>query len=829
MLPALLAALGAVTSAAGAAADDADVRVEVEQFGIGNAYRPGALTALRLILTSSLDDPTPCWVQWEVPNAEGDIAEYGRSITLSPGTRSPVWLYAPLSPHTTDDTIWTVRVFEERDGDRRRELGGRRISPATSGSTRVPLEAGMIAVVGRARARLDDYSNTWNTRSSPPGAHEETRIISGVAPRAMPDRWQGLAPFEAVVWTDALPQQLRVDSAGALREYVRRGGHLVIILPEAGNPWVLGARGQTSLDDLLVQQAPRKDDLMLSELMPVLSKSRLGPIRDFELTVRVFSEIGGAYTSIDNRYEPLIALPDGRVVVIQRLVDFGRITIVGIDLASQRLASMRLPQADVFWNRILGRRADTPQPQELLAMESNDPRMLTRGGANEVFIGDRQVLRNDVDKSREASAGLLAAVLLFGAYWAIAGPGLFFFLKQHGRVRHSWLVFAATGGLFTAVAWGGVRLLRQSDTEFLHVTFLDHVVRPGDAGLDSEPHFQRAVSWGALYLPGYGDVGVSIDSDPVQRGQDLLYTWEAPPPRQPERFPNVDRYLVDVARSPANYRVPARATATQLYLNWMGALDPDWGGTLRVDPDDPITVTGGPGTSARFTGTLINDLPGILSNVRVIWVGNTRMKRREYLWEDNELPWVPRTRSGEMLNVGHIWASDAGRAPWYPGTRLSLAEFLVPSGRTFLQRNIHDTYIAPHESDRFDAFGMSGSGAQLKPGEVRKYIEMLSIYHQLGPPTYITEDKKDPDTAVVIRRLGRELDLSAWFTRPCLIVIGYLENSSTPVPLTVDGEIPHSRGLTVVRWIYPLPLDDAKIIASSVGGSRPDRSADRSR
>ncbi len=463
-------------------------------------------------------------------------------------------------------------------------------------------------------------------------------------------------------------------------------------------------------------------------------------------------------------------------------------------------------------------------------MKSNDPRMVTRGQPNEVYIGDRQLLRNDVDKSRQASASLMAAVALFGAYWAIAGPGLFFFLKRHRSVRHSWLVFAATGGVFTAVAWGSVQLLRQHDTEFRHVTFLDHVMRPGDSGLDSEPHFQRAVSWGSLYLSGYRDVRVSIDSDPVQRGQDLLFTWEAPPPKQPERFPNVDRYLVDVARSPANYLIPARATATQLYLNWMGALDPDWGGTLRVDPDDPIGVTGGPGTSARFFGTLINDLPGVLHNVRVIWVGNNRKGRREYVWEDTERKWVPPIVSGQMLNVGHMWASDAGGEPWYPGTSLSLAEFLVPGGRTFLQRNIHETYIRPEEGDGFDLTSMGGSGARLlTPAKVRKYIEMLSIYHQLEPPKYITEDKKDPETAVVSRRVGRELDLSVWFTRPCLIVIGYLEDSPTPVPLKVDGETPRSTGLTVVRWIYPLPLDQEKIIASSIGSPPRGRESDRKR
>ena len=102
-------------------------------------------------------------------------------------------------------------------------------------------------------------------------------------------------------------------------------------------------------------------------------------------------------------------------------------------------------------------------------------------------------------------------------------------------------------------------------------------------------------------------------------------------------------------------------------------------------------------------------------NVRVIWVGNNRKPRREYVWEDTERKWVPPNVSGEMLNVGHIWASDSGGEPWYPGTSLSLAEFLVPGGRTFLERNIHDTYIRPEEGDGFDLTGIGGSGARLTP------------------------------------------------------------------------------------------------------------------
>ncbi|MCZ6543136.1 MAG: hypothetical protein O6768_05680, partial [Planctomycetota bacterium] len=69
---AMIVTLTAVISTAAAQGDD--VEVQLEQFGVGSAYRPGDVVAIRLSLTSSLDQPTPCWVQWEVPNAEGDVA-----------------------------------------------------------------------------------------------------------------------------------------------------------------------------------------------------------------------------------------------------------------------------------------------------------------------------------------------------------------------------------------------------------------------------------------------------------------------------------------------------------------------------------------------------------------------------------------------------------------------------------------------------------------------------------------------------------------------------------------------------------------------------------
>jgi hypothetical protein len=90
---------------------------------------------------------------------------------------------------------------------------------------------------------------------------------------------------------------------------------------------------------------------------------------------------------------------------------------------------------------------------------------------------------------------------------------------------------------------------------------------------------------------------------------------------------------------------------------------------------------------------------------------------------------------------------------------------------------------------------------------------MLSIFQQLTPPTYLralNDTTTYEETVTFHREVGRDLDLSAWFTRPCLIIIGYLDESKCPLPLRINnaGDAPESNGLTIVRWIYPLPLEE---------------------
>ena len=88
-------------------------------------------------------------------------------------------------------------------------------------------------------------------------------------------------------------------------------------------------------------------------------------------------------------------------------------------------------------------------------------------------------------------------------------------------------------------------------------------------------------------------------------------------------------------------------------------------------------------------------------------------------------------------------------------------------------------------------------------------LEIFSLYKRLQPPAYEMNPPDAPAPMRVTRELGRSLDLSRWLTQPCLIVIGTLEDVAIPVPMNVSGVPAKSSGSVLVRYIIPLPDDEA--------------------
>jgi len=796
--------------AAGVPAQEIDI--SVLQFGVGSSYRAGETTGMQLELTSRLPEPMQVWVQWGVPNADGDIAEYGRSLALTPGRATPVWLYAPLPPppkQLNNSTIWTVRVFEERDGRRRSELAAARVSPALANANLVPIESSMIAVIGSSSMGLDGYDvNAPMGQPRPIAANEATRIVRGITPNMLPDRWDGLKGFEAVVWysgtSEGNPRDLRADQATALKQYVQHGGHLIIDLPQVGDPWSLGMGGQNELDEILparsLDKVPRRDEsVKLSSMLPMLSKSRPIP-RDIEMSIRVFKDLNGTFDVIDNYYEPLIALPDGRVVVIRRTYGHGHITVIGMEL-SRQVTAMGVPQGDRFWNRILGRRIDTPTATEVMAMQ--EAKRLSRTEIT-VLAGSGTAVEQMISLTGEASRALLLALVLFGAYWLLAGPLGFAILKRQKLAQHSWVAFLVATALFTAIAWGSVSLLRAKDISVKHVTFLDYIARPDGERAD-DPQLARAVSWLSVYLNKYGPVQMGLV--PVENQRNLLQSWPAPR-RENQPFPNIDQYPVDVGRDPTQFSIAARSTTSQFYANYLGPLDRKWGGMIVADPDNPVTATiTRDGREDRLTGVLRHELSGPLSNVIVIWIKNDRPSPRDYQ-RDGESKYFDWISPGDirLLNNGSAWIIPT----WLPDSPLDLeTQLFGATGQRGTPAESLSLYLERRYKDEFDSdMAITRIDSTLSVDRIRLFFEMLSMYSMLKPPEYLVQPQQTKEPVVVTRDLGRELDLGIWFTRPCVIIIGRLENSTSPVPLRVEGTEHETSGVTYVRWIYPLPVED---------------------
>jgi len=833
----LVALLAALFVAAPLAAQNVSIRLD--RFGVGSAFRAGEWVAARFAVTLESGEPQAAQLVWEVPNADGDIAEHVRPLVLNPGQPVTLWLSARLVPRTDTGSVFTVRVFADDDGERGQELSSTRISPgsAEAPATLIEDDRSAIVVLGPTRMNLDGYSTqSAQTNPLPRGLHEGTQIVGGLNTRELPDRWEGLLPFEAIVWGDVAPQTLELDESEALREYIRRGGHLVVVLPQAGNPWGLGAAASHQLHDLLPARAPRRvEGVPVAQLMPVLSK--LDGLRNSsaKTNLSVFDP-----ATLGSDYEPFMALParrdsrtglpvpaaaradqlDGAVVAVQRRLGFGRITVVGIDIASISRLNLQaggLPQTDAFWNRILGRRGDTPSPEELQVLENAPVRQFTADRLSSNVFGSGETINSFIGMTGQAAFGTLLAIALFALYWFVACPISFYALRGRGQVRHAWMAFVVVGAAFTVAAWLGGTLLRQANVAIKHVTFLDHVARVPGAPPSDEPQFQRALSWFSVYLPSYGSAEVRLVGEPTQR--DLLASWAAPGSSE-QGFPDRDRYIVDYTDL-SRARFPSRATATTLEAHWLGVVDERRFGSLPA-ASEPIVeqitrdVTG---TRVQLSGVLKHGLPASLENVILIHVSSFRTPLRSAAASsgiDSAKPAIP----GDIPNFGRIVAIPK----WEPGQSLNLREALYRLGPLIIPepRSMPSSFPRSLAARYTDAVAKLHGGLA-EPGLDtdlrRRYFEMLSLFNMLEPPRWLESQPSTVDTAVRFsRRLGRSLDLSPWFTRPCVIIIGHLRDETVPAagripfPVEVNGSEPPSEGWTIVRWICPLPLDGELVI-----------------
>lgn len=800
-----------------------DIEIRLESFGIDGSFQPGGYVPVRISMRSDLAETTAILVSFEVPNSDGDIERYTRQAVLAPGQTTARWLYPRIPPSAAatgvQGQIFNVRIYLDEDGTPGRELAAMPVSGATAQQVGTPIEMteDLMLIVGTGQLGLRGYQQTPSGMRLVPSLNERT-ILVNTQPEDLPDRWQGLSSFSRIIWGNASPQALGLDEAAAIREWVERGGRLVIVLPESGNPWDVGGRGRTALADLLPTTTPtRLNEVPIGSLMQVLSKSAEIRNTDATTSIQVFDS-----QTLEDPWEPLAALPAprnfegipapsddplvGATYGIQRRLGFGWVTLVGIDadaIYRRQLQLGGLPQTDVFWNRLLGRRGTMPSIE---AYQAYQTKSMNRTAKETFDLGNGEFILNEIKIGGPSAAlGVLIALGLFVAYWILAGPASFAILRARGLVRYSWVTFVGIACIFTGIAllaaWIGRAVLR-ADAPVQHLTFLDVI---------SGEETARATSWFSAYLPDYGETEMRLPG-----ATNLLSTWSPPPNGSIERFPNSDTFEIETD-SPNAFGIPSRATSAHFVAQWKGQLEGDWK-NVPSEQETPIKQLVYPGTPSKFAlqGVIRHGLPWQFSRIRLIEVSPFRtplpsyiVAPRQQVSQEQPLDAIP--------NHGLYVGIDP--TTWPTGGALDLSTAFgeptaVNNGVTLSQSSLEQqlqTIFDKSLRNTLRQFVMSTNSWTAMPAEV---MEMYALFDMLPQPIYlntIPNYKKDDEAIHRLRWLGRETDSSSWFLRPCVMLVGILKNVPTPIPIEIDGERVESSGTVVLRWIHPLPVDDRMV------------------
>lgn len=793
---AVCACLAVAKRTAQAQGAESTVTVSVQSFGLGGVWRPGSIAPVRLSINYAGNKPLqPALVVWEQRDGDGDIQEFSQVVALNPGPNA-LWMYIPVRYTASVATIWDVVVYEYEDDRRGVQLAASRVTASSQPHSSLHT---IIGVVGIRPANLSDYVFIGQLSETPPTGHEVTEILSNLTVEHLPDRWMGLDMLEALVWTQGEPARLTIDQAAAIQDWIERGGHLVIVLPQVGDEWK-SSRLDPLLPDVIVQRYEGieiRDDKSSGGLLRHLarfdevtpdSREPRYPI----INLHAFQPVGSNWSQGTTIPLMEVDLPAGaageivrRAVVVQRPLGYGRVTLVGIPVADLVLnrPGLDLPQAEVFWNPILGRRQDTPSPGELNQVLKNS---LNTAGRTRNPAPLSEVIPQQTRLSAAAGKGLLLALVLFIVYWGVSGPLAFSLLKYRKLSRYNWPAFVGIAALFTVISWLGASGLRANEILPVHLTLLDHVA---DGGV------QRSTSYVTVALSGYGDRLIDVRQSTNQRPEDGHFNFVTSlsvPDESIQNFPDVRRYEVN-ASDQSHFRAPARSTSKSLYIS---ALHPPADGwqmpNFTLDSERPRIDAGG-----GLQGIVTHELPGTLRDVTVYYATN------EYA--DFSARPDGRQRGSMRLKV-YAWKPAQGT--WAPGDPLDFAALsagkmqprdLATHPNSGYFRTIGDNAMRPHLDYR----------NMFNAKEVTQSLEALTFFNALNPPEWA----QPPQSAQpqFRRTLGRDIDLSQWLARPCVIITGFLDASPIPYPLRIE-DAPQTRAdgksVTMVRWIYPLPVDE---------------------
>lgn len=767
-----------------AQAQEIQLQVTRNDLGVNGVFRAGSWTPLRVTVNNGSKLDRRVIVEWELMDVDGDLVQMQREMTLSPNFVSSTWLYGQPRMNLISglDGVasirWKVRLYDKNSGAL---LAQQNLSGSDLSDVKYPHQS-IIAVTGTAPG-LSSFA-TEHTQ------HEPITFAAGFAPRVMPDRWYGLQMCSAIIWTGAggppNDPKIRDSHRRALREWVLRGGHLVISMPQVGNRWLDSDLPQ----DLRGMLPPIEKPTPVTAPRPMsLGRPPFGVVeqRVPELEYAVLTPQPGSEVAVVLRDDAK------RPIGVTHQVGLGRVTLLGIDVTNLELRKKQLPSgASGFWQSVFNWRSPGFSRATIDAGVKAG-KIARVGPGNRVYDSLDKFVPDRIAMRETAAPALMAAILVFGLYWLLAGPVSYGVLKAKGIARHSWLVFAAIVAVFSLIAWGGAYMIRPQTTRIEHFS----LVR-----VDAQGHHYHVRSHLSLFDARHSRMDLALgatdeeddETAVTQQGYYNLVSSPGDNPRRPQlSHLNPQPYVVSASK-PSEVRVPMRATAKSFEVDFFERASPNAINQKSLFTSQWIMPQGEVKLAENGwfdTSQLIHGLPVAL---RDVWWVYRRHDGRVFAWEAGD--WEP--------NAPHKLPAGA--------PRVSTIELVQKKTRVDRNGNVLTTWdgvlpkwmgSAAGRADDDIQTGTKVRQVQVSRLDVVRKSQVLSFFGNMPPPKFTGSGFQGPRN--YLRSLGRTMDLTPMLSMPRLIMIGHIENSEIPLPLTVDGDRPVSKGWTVVQWIQALP------------------------
>ncbi|HMB05142.1 MAG TPA: hypothetical protein VKP69_15565 [Isosphaeraceae bacterium] len=456
---------------------------------------------------------TPVWVQLRagaerfagvmeviVPDDDGTPTAFRQFVDVAPHTSERFTTYA--RPGSADPDF-TIRLLDRR---------GRRRAPDVSGASVVKLDPirpdeMLLITLGRPQGveMIPSLPSFTPDPNNNPGRVGPELTVARIDPLSdtLPGRWYGFDAAEAIVLdTNDRDVMAKLNATGgqAIREWVRRGGHLVVAV---GSDW---SRVRDSFLRL-------KDDPML----PATPTGRervhdLGGLESFAGASRPIAPAGSATAVLVTTLEEVEAR-GGKVLsaagpvplVVRGPYGFGRVTVVALDVDQKPFSDW--PDRPLFWVKALDlRRRGGADPNAPGAVVVAGRGRFYQSGVTDLSSLLRRALEQ-FSAVRLVPFGWVAFLIFL--YILLIGPGDYLFLKRVlKRMELTWITFPIIVVTVSLLAYYAAYLVKGRELRVNKVDVVD---------LDQATGQARGSVWMNLFSPQDRDYGVAVIPQPLDR------------------------------------------------------------------------------------------------------------------------------------------------------------------------------------------------------------------------------------------------------------------------------------------------------------------------